>query len=81
VGMGSLSSAAWHTSDTTDSRWIHGGPLRLMKHKSPHVSNGVKTALHGAAQQTIRIRWVCHYAYKCTTRLSTYNTVTIGEKC
>jgi hypothetical protein len=42
-------------SDTTDSRWIHGGPLRLVKHESPRVSNGVKTVLHGAAQQAIRI--------------------------
>jgi hypothetical protein len=43
-------------SDTTDSRWIYGGPLRLMKHESPRVSNGAKTALHGAAQQAIKIQ-------------------------
>jgi hypothetical protein len=42
-------------SDTTDSRSIHRGPLRLVKHESPRVSNGAKTALHGAAQQAIRI--------------------------
>jgi hypothetical protein len=35
-------------SDTTDSRWIHGGPLRLVKHESSRVSNGVKTALSAA---------------------------------
>jgi hypothetical protein len=27
----------------------------LMKHESPHASNNVKTALHGAMRQTIRI--------------------------
>jgi hypothetical protein len=32
-----------------------GGPSRLVKHESPHASNGAKTALHGAAQQAIRI--------------------------
>jgi hypothetical protein len=55
-GGGSLSSAARHTSGTTDSRWIYGGPSRLVKQKSPCASNGIKTALHGAAQQAIRIR-------------------------
>jgi hypothetical protein len=36
-----------------------GGPLRLVKHESPRVSNGTKTALHGAAQQAIRIPCYC----------------------